>query len=152
VPPPNALPVNWGRAVSDANPGDLVELVRVILAAADRADFDAILSFYAPDAVWEMPEGMGTFTGPTAIRGFWEDWWSSYEHLNLELHEILDLGNGVVFAPFRFGGLPKGSAAEVKTEMAIVYEWARGAVTRATAYFDVNDARAAAERLAKERV
>jgi ketosteroid isomerase-like protein len=130
---------------------DLVERVRVILQAADRADFDAILEFYAPDAVWDMPEGMGTFKGPPAIRGFWEDWWSSYEWLDLELHEILDLGGGVVFAPFHFGGRPKGSAAEVQTEMAIVYEWVRGAVTRATAYFNVGEARAAAERLAQER-
>jgi ketosteroid isomerase-like protein len=130
---------------------DLVERVRVILEAADRADFDAILTFYAPDAVWDMSDGMGTFKGPAAIRGFWEDWWSSYEWLDLELHEILDLGNGVVFAPFQFSGLPKASAAEVQTEMAIVYEWAQGAVARATAYFHIDEARAAAERLAEER-
>jgi ketosteroid isomerase-like protein len=131
---------------------NLVECVRVILRAADRADFDGILKFYAPDAVWDMPDGMGTFKGPAAIRGFWEDWWSSYERLDLELHDILDLGNGVVFAPFQFGGLPKGSAAEVQTEMAIVYEWVHGAVARATAYFDVDEAHAAAERLATEQV
>jgi hypothetical protein len=63
--------------------------------------------------VWDMPEGMGTFEGPAAIRGFWEDWWSSYEWLDLDLHEILDLGGGVVFAPFHFAGRLKGSAAEV---------------------------------------
>jgi len=33
---------------------DLVEKVRVMLEAADRADFDAALAFYAPDAVWVM--------------------------------------------------------------------------------------------------
>ena len=44
----------------------LVDRVRVILEAADRADFDAILAFYAVDAVWDMPEGMGTFEGPPA--------------------------------------------------------------------------------------
>jgi ketosteroid isomerase-like protein len=130
---------------------DLVERVRVILEAADRADFDTILGFYAPDAVWDMPEGMGTFEGPAAIRGFWEDWWSSYERLHLELHEILDLGNGVVFAPFQFGGRLKRSAAEVETEMVIVYEWVQGAVVRATAYFDIDEARAAAERLSAKR-
>ena len=130
---------------------DLVERVRVILEAADRADWDAILAFYASDAVWDMPDGMGTFKGPAAIRVFWEDWWSSYESLDLELHEVLNLGNGIVFAPFRFGGPPKGSAVEVHTEMAIVYEWVQGAVVRAIAYFDIDAARAAAERLAEER-
>jgi ketosteroid isomerase-like protein len=36
---------------------DLVEHVRAILEAADRADFDSILAFYAPDAVWELGAG-----------------------------------------------------------------------------------------------
>jgi len=130
---------------------DLVERVRIILEAADRADFDTILSFYAPGAVWDMPDGLGTFEGEAAIRGFWEDWWSSYESLDLELHEILDLGNGIVFAPFRFSGPPKGTAVEIQTEMAIVYEWVHGSVARATSYRDVDEARAAAERLAEER-
>jgi ketosteroid isomerase-like protein len=134
--------------MSEGSP-DLVERVRVILDAADRADFDRILEFYAPDAVWDMPDGMGTFKGSAAIRGFWEDWWSSYESLDLQVHEIVGLGNGIVFAPFRFGGPPKGSAAEVQTEMAIVYEWVDGAVVRATSYFDVNEALAVAERLAE---
>jgi ketosteroid isomerase-like protein len=128
-----------------------VECVRTILEAADRADFDTIFSFYAPGAVWDMPDGMGTFKGEAAIRGFWEEWWSSYESLNLELHEILDLGNGTVFAPFRFSGPLKGTAVELQTEMAIVYEWADGSVVRATSYLDVDEARAAAERLAEER-
>jgi ketosteroid isomerase-like protein len=130
---------------------DLVERVRVILEAADRADFDAILEFYAADAVWDMPDGMGSFEGPRAIRAFWEDWWSSYDWLDLELREILDLGGGVVYAPFHFGGRPKGSAAEVQTEMAIVYEWVDGVVLRATAYFNLDEGRAAADRLAAAR-
>jgi len=130
---------------------DLAKRVRVILEAADRADFDRILEFYAPNAVWDMPDGMGTFKGHAAIRGFWEDWWSSYESLDLKLHEIVNLGNGIVFAPFRFGGQPKGSAAVVQTEMAIVYEWVHGDVVRATSYFDVNQARSTAEGLAQDQ-
>jgi hypothetical protein len=46
---------------------DLVELVRGILAAANREDWDAILAYYASDAVWDT-EGMGTFEGPSAER------------------------------------------------------------------------------------
>jgi ketosteroid isomerase-like protein len=130
---------------------DLVERVRVILEAADRADFDAILEFYAADAVWDMPDGLGTFEGPAAIRAFWADWWSSYEWIDLEPPEILDVGGGIVFAPFQIGGRPKGSAAEVQTEMAIVYEWVDDAVQRASAYFDIDEARAAAEGLAGKR-
>jgi limonene-1,2-epoxide hydrolase len=129
---------------------DLVELVRGILAAANREDWDAILDLYASDAVWDT-DGMGTFEGPSAIRGFWQDWWSSYERLEIDVQEILDIGNGVVLATFPFGGLPRGSTAEVRTQMALVYEWAHGAVAHVTSYFDVDEARAAAERLAESR-
>src|SRR5947208_16421159 len=77
---------------------DLVELNRRLLEAGNRHGFDAVMSFYAPDAVWEGRASGMTFEGPTAIRGFWEDWFASYEELRLEQEEDLDLGNGVVFA------------------------------------------------------
>ena len=51
---------------------DLVGLVRGLFNAANRRDFDAALSFFAPDAVWET-FGLGTtFEGVAAIRGFWQ--------------------------------------------------------------------------------
>jgi ketosteroid isomerase-like protein len=126
----------------------VVERTRIILDAAGREDWDTILSFYDPDAVWHSADGMETLKGPTAIRGFFEDWWSSYERLDLEVSEVLDFGNGVVFAPLHIGGRPRESAAEVHTEMALVYEWEHSAVVRVTSYFDVDEARVAAERLA----
>ena len=88
---------------------DLVELVRGILEAANREDWDAILAHYAPDAVWDMSDGMGTFEGPSAIRGFWQDWWSSYERLEIDVLEILDVGNGVVLAAFHLKGASEGN-------------------------------------------
>jgi hypothetical protein len=57
---------------------DLVEQTRVILDAADRADFDALLKFYAPDSVWELRAG-GTFRGVDAIRDLWEGWPCSHQ-------------------------------------------------------------------------
>lgn len=129
---------------------DLAELVGRILEAASREDWDAILAFYARDAVWDT-DGMGTFEGPAAIRGFWEDWWDSYEHLAIDVLEILEIGNGVVLAAFHFRGPPKGITAEAQTYIALVYEWVHGAVARVTTYFDLDEGRAAAEHLAEER-
>ena len=43
---------------------DLVELVREAVAAGSRRDLDALMSFYARDAVWDLsPMGIGTFEG-----------------------------------------------------------------------------------------
>ena len=82
----------------DSTTPDLVELTRCAFEAANRRDFDVLMSFFAPDAVWEGA-GLGTtFEGLAAIRGFWEDWFASYGELGIEQEEILDLGNGVVFA------------------------------------------------------
>jgi ketosteroid isomerase-like protein len=78
---------------------DLVKLVRQAVEGATRHDFDALMSFYAPDAVWDLsPMGVGTFEGRAAIRGFVEDWLGSYEDYEIELQEVLDLGNGVVLS------------------------------------------------------
>jgi ketosteroid isomerase-like protein len=129
---------------------DLVGLVRGILEAANREDWDAILAHYALDAMWDTG-GMGTFEGPAAIRGFWEDWWSSYERLQIDVLEIREIGNGVVLAVFHFQGPPKGTTAEAQTFIALVYEWVRGAVAHVTTYFDLTAGRAAAERLVESR-
>jgi ketosteroid isomerase-like protein len=75
----------------------LVEFDR-FLEAANRSDLDAVMSFFTPDAVWQMRAGGITFEGVAAIRGFWQDWYANYDELEVEPEEILYLGNGVVFA------------------------------------------------------
>jgi len=51
---------------------DLVELGSRFLEAANRRDFDAMLSFFAPDAVLGSGDALRmTFEGVAAIRGFW---------------------------------------------------------------------------------
>ena len=43
---------------------DLVELTRGRVEAANRRDFDAMVSFFAPDAVWDLsPMGLGDLRG-----------------------------------------------------------------------------------------
>jgi ketosteroid isomerase-like protein len=130
---------------------DLEERVRVILEAADRADFDAILGFYAPEAEWVMVELDESFRGVDAIRGFWQDWWSSYEGFRVEPPEIVDLGGGVVLATMRVGGRVGGGSGALAEDLALTYEWSDGVVVRVFASFRLDEARAAAERLAEER-
>ena len=130
---------------------DLVELGQRMFEAANRRDFDAVLSFFAPDAVWETV-GLGTtFEGVAAIRGFWQDWWAGYEELWVELEEPLDLGNGVTFGVVVTKGRPVGSSGFVRHKNAVVTVWVGGLVARVTNYPDAAEARAAAEQLAEER-
>src|SRR5947199_3963572 len=99
---------------------DLVELTRRLDEAANRLDFDAVVSFYAPDAVWEGRASGMTFEGRTAIRGFWEDWFASYEELWLEQEEDLALGNGVVFAVIMQMARLAGSSGYVRYRHALL--------------------------------
>ena len=48
-------------------------------------------------------------------------------------------------------GRPVGSSSEVRQRTAGVTVWAGGLIERVTFYLDIDQARAAAERLAEER-
>jgi ketosteroid isomerase-like protein len=132
---------------------DLVELGRGLFEAANRRDFNAILLRYAPDAIWDMNPlgGLGTFEGHAAIRGFWEDWYASYEDFQIDVEEMVDLGNGVGFTVATQTARPVGSSGAVQLRYALVGIWADGSIVRLTNYANIDEARAEAERLAEER-
>jgi ketosteroid isomerase-like protein len=141
------------RAMTDeSTTPDLVELVRESVDAGDRADLDALLALYAPDAMWDMSNvGMGEFKGLAAIRGFLEDWFGLYEEMRWEAEEIRDLGNGVTLAVVVQTARPLGSTGEVQVRSAAVTIWANRLAERVANYSDIDEARADAERLARER-
>ena len=131
---------------------DLVALTRSRVDAAHSGDIGAMTSFFAREAVWDSsPMGMEVYEGRAAIRRFFEDWWGDYEVAGAEAEEILDLGNNVTFAVLTLKGRPVDSGGEVQLRYAAVTEWVDGVVVRDTNYTDIDDARAAAERLAEER-
>jgi uncharacterized protein (TIGR02246 family) len=128
---------------------DLVELVQRIVAATNARDFDAVASLYAPDAV--LDSRLEVFEGRSAIRGVYEDWWRAYQDHQQEVEEVRDLGNGVIFvAILQRARLPDTSGA-LQNRYAAVATWANGLIEKQTNYQDIDEARAAAERLAEER-
>ena len=130
---------------------DLAELSQRLLDAGNALDFDTAISFYAPDSVLDVSETIGVFEGRAAIRWFWEDWLGSYDEIKLELEENCDLGAGVGFAVVVVRGRPRGSTGWVQFRYASVGSWVEGLIERTTNYLDLDQARAAAERLAEER-
>ncbi len=131
---------------------DLVKRWQQASQAAERRDFDAVMSVYASDAVWDASlAGVGTFQGVAAIRGFLEDWIGDYEEYEYQQEEGVDLGNGVVFVVGCVDGRPAGSTGRVQERWAFTSVWAAGMIVRVTAGNDIDEARAAAERLAEER-
>ena len=129
---------------------DLVSLVRKQLEALDRRDLDGVMSFVAEDTVFDGRALGDHFEGRAAIRGFAEDWFRAWEALDFELEEVSDLGGGVVFAVVIQDGRPVGGDGRLRQREGWVYLCVGGSIARLTTS-DVDEARAAAERLAKER-
>jgi ketosteroid isomerase-like protein len=141
-----------GRAMSEeSTTPDPVWRWRQAVEAASRLDFDAAMGIFHPDAVWKMqPLGI-SHRGAPAIRGFLEDWLGSYKNYEDDQEEALNLGSGVVFVVSRAEASPSESRSRVQERWSFTVVWVAGMVMRVTGRNDVDDARAAAERLAEER-
>jgi ketosteroid isomerase-like protein len=136
---------------------DLEEAIGRSFEALNRRDFDAALSLYAPDMVLELPPlgsavlEEGPLIGHEAMRKFWEDLTESFQDFEFEGADFHDLGSGVTFGVLVQRGRPHGSDGFVESRLGIVAIWRGGRVARARMYQEVDQARAAAERLAQER-
>jgi ketosteroid isomerase-like protein len=94
---------------------------------------------------------MGRREGAAAIRSFLEDWIGTFEDFEIETGEVHDLGDGVTLSASLQKGRSVGSTGYVQLRYAIVAVWVEGMIERFTTYPDIDEARAAAERLAEER-
>jgi hypothetical protein len=130
---------------------DLVELTRELVEAQG---VDATMRFFGPTSVYDLSVvGVGVFEGYSAIREFLEDWLSSYDETADAAEEITGFGNGVVLAVIRGQGRPAGSPTDVQVHArrSAVAVWEHDLIVRVVIYRDLDEARAAAERLAEER-
>ena len=124
--------------------------------AIEADSYDEFAAFiernYAPDAVWDLGNvGLGPFEGLAAILAFVKEYWSMWEEHHHYAEEVADLGHGVGYAVVREDGRMKGSDAPVEARGAWVSISDGDKVVRLTSYTDIDQARAAAERLAEER-
>ena len=131
---------------------DPAELTRRAFEAVNRRDIDAVMSFFAPDAVLDGRLVDGLYEGRTAIRGFLDEWLGSYAELRYEVEEFVVLDDGVVLAVVKQVGRPVGVDGQVDQREGWAICWsADGLLVRLTTRPDIDEARAAAERLAESR-
>jgi len=131
---------------------DLVELARLSFQPAKSRNFDAMMSFWEDDPVWDLsPMGLGVYRGTPAVRGFFEDWIGPYDLFEVELEECRDLGKGIVFGVIVQRARLAGSSGDVTIRYATIAVWENALIVSVTNYPDIEQARAAAERLAEER-
>jgi ketosteroid isomerase-like protein len=138
----------------EATTPDLEEAVRRAAAAFVRRDFEAMVARYSPDVVFDGSAfGGEVFEGREAVRGFLEDWAGAFEpnEHGWEYEDFRDLGKGVTFDVIVQRARPTGSSGFVEFRYASVITWIDSLIERITFYTDIDQARAAAERLAEER-
>ncbi len=111
-----------------------------------------MMRFYGRDSVWDVsPWGLGTHTGPTAIRQFFEDWIGGFDEYSVTVEELHALGGGVVYAISVQHGWAAGGVGVLRLRSAPVFVWDGDVAIRVTHHRDIKHGRAAAERLARER-
>jgi ketosteroid isomerase-like protein len=130
---------------------DLVAITRQSVDALNRGDFDAQMTFYAPNAVLDATRLGARFEGLTAIRGFFEEWAGAYEEYSTQFEELAHLGNGVLLFMASHSGRLRGSSGQVRSQEPVVVAYEEDRLAWVGVYTDIDEARAAAERLAEER-
>ena len=133
----------------ESNGPRLEQLSRRLLDACNRRDFAAAAAMFATGAVWDR--GLEVFAGREAIRIALEDWIGVYDDYEQVVQEFRDFGSGVAFGVYLQRGRPLGSAGFLELRYANVAGWTDGVIDRMTSYVDIDDGRAAGERLAQER-
>ena len=89
------------------------------------------------------------YEGRAAIRDFLDDWFGSYAELRMEVEESVVLDDGVVLAVVTQEGRPAGVDGRVHVREGWALCWsADGLLARLMTYTDIDEARAAAGRLA----
>jgi hypothetical protein len=115
---------------------------------------EAFMACFAPEAVVDLTRTAGVVNeGRDAIRRYQEDWLASFDELTYSAEEIVDFGNGVTFAIVTQSARPIGTTASVHAREAFVVVAAPGLYVHTIVYgpTEIDEARAAAERLAQER-
>ncbi len=133
-------------------PASALELTRRAFASANERDYDAMMIFYGAGSVWDVSRwGLGTHTGPAAIRRFFEDWMGSFESYRVEVEAMRDLGEGVVYVVAVQYAHSAGSDGYLQLRYAPVFLWEDGMAVRVTHYRDLVEGRSAGEQLAVAR-
>ncbi|TMK23662.1 MAG: nuclear transport factor 2 family protein [Actinobacteria bacterium] len=128
-----------------------LEQARRSFEAADSGDYEWMISFYGPSSTFDMsPWGLGTYEGLVAIKAFFKDWIGAFDEFEMKLEELVDLGNGVVFAVAHQNAASAGSNP-LRLRHAAVSVWEDGVAVLVRNYPDIEEARAIATELAEAR-
>ncbi len=127
---------------------DAAETFRRATEAINEHGMEAFADFLAPDVVCDMTRsgvpGMGLLEGAEQTMAAVTEWAGAFERFSLSYEELVELGEGVIFAVGEQRGVPRGGGEEVSLRFSQINEMPGGTISRITFYRDVEEARRAA--------
>jgi ketosteroid isomerase-like protein len=91
---------------------DPVGLTRLAFEAVNQRDIDAVMSFFAPDAVLDGRAAGGLYEGRVAIRGFLDDWFGSFAELRMRVARSASMVKSISGRDGPSAGRPMASSCD----------------------------------------
>jgi ketosteroid isomerase-like protein len=115
-----------------------VEIVRAVIDAQRRQDWEAFPRLYDPEIEWDDVAGLwgdwGTRRGFDDVRNAFFSWFEAFEQVEFALDEnIIESGDDVI-ANLRISGRGRGSGLPVNQRITLIWTVRAGRVTRVRAY------------------
>jgi ketosteroid isomerase-like protein len=124
-----------------------VEVVRRLMDAWNRADFNAGRALLDPEVVIDRSRSVGpdarVYRGYAQAEQFWIDWNNAWADVRWDIDECLPSGDRVALFG-RFQGAGATSGVRVDANVSQVFELRAGRVTRATLFQNRSEALEAA--------
>jgi ketosteroid isomerase-like protein len=131
------------RAMSLEN----AKVVRAVVEAQQRRDWQAFRRLYDPEIEWEDVSGLwgdwGTRRGFEQVRDAWVTWFEAFERVDFEIEDLVEAGDKVV-ARIRVSGRGRESGLVIDQRLPSVWTVRSARVVRVRAYRDDADALEAA--------
>jgi ketosteroid isomerase-like protein len=124
-----------------------VEIIRAVVAAFNRGDWDAALSYAAPNLRWDtsrdLNEWRGVYETPEGVKRALEGFYGMWESWQGEIEEFVHVGDHVVVTR-QTGYLRGRDGIEVTARTSAVLKVRDGVVTEWTHYTELKEALEAA--------
>jgi ketosteroid isomerase-like protein len=115
---------------------DNVEIVGGAYEALDRHDIDQFLSYFAPEMEVHFSDSVGPFRavyrGHAELKAFWESFFEAWAHIQWEVDELRDLGEGRVLTTTDVIAPGHGSGIPTTQHRAVIWEIRDGHIRRVT--------------------
>ena len=108
------------RAMAQEN----ANVVRAVVEAQQRRDWQAFRRLYDPDIEWEDVSGLwgdwGTRRGFEEVRDAWITWFEAFERVDFEIEQLVETGDKVV-ARIRVSGRGRESGLVIDQRLPSVW-------------------------------